>query len=90
LDVDRFKVINDTHGHAAGDAVLKEFAKRIRRAVRQRDTVARLPGDEFVAVLEDIEGNEVARAVAGDVLEVFNEPMKLGDLALSVGTPASA
>ncbi|MES2351788.1 MAG: sensor domain-containing diguanylate cyclase, partial [Pseudomonadota bacterium] len=54
LDVDKFKLINDTHGHAAGDAVLIEFARRLSGAVRATDTVARLAGDEFVVVFEQL------------------------------------
>ena len=60
LDVDHFKAINDTMGHAVGDAVLKEFANRLLLAVRETDTVARLAGDEFVIILESL--NEAAEA----------------------------
>jgi diguanylate cyclase (GGDEF)-like protein len=50
LDLDRFKAVNDTHGHAAGDLVLQEAARRLRAAVRHDDFVARLGGDEFVII----------------------------------------
>jgi diguanylate cyclase (GGDEF)-like protein/PAS domain S-box-containing protein len=66
LDLDRFKPINDTLGHAAGDALLKEMAARMRAALREEDTVARLGGDEFVILLPNI-GSE------GDALQVANK-----------------
>ncbi|WP_162579583.1 sensor domain-containing diguanylate cyclase [Variovorax sp. PBS-H4] len=68
LDIDHFKSINDTLGHAAGDDVLAEFARRLKDNVRVTDTVARLAGDEFVIVLENLERPEAASMVARKVI----------------------
>lgn len=85
IDVDSFKSINDSRGHAAGDAVLKEFARRLQRAVRGSDTVARLAGDEFVVLLERVRGPGQAEAVAAKVCAEMQPPFHLddGDLAVS-------
>jgi diguanylate cyclase (GGDEF)-like protein/PAS domain S-box-containing protein len=79
LDVDRFKHINDTYGHAAGDAVLVEFARRLKAAVRVTDTVGRLAGDEFVVVLEDLHTVDEARAVAGKIVTAMAGDWPLPD-----------
>ena len=69
LDIDRFKAINDTHGHGVGDVVLREFAAVLRRAVRGSDHVARIAGDEFVAVLEGLNRPEEAEQVAAKIVD---------------------
>ena len=69
LDIDHFKLINDTMGHAIGDAVLKEFAKRLLLSVRSTDTVARLAGDEFVVVLEGLGDASEAEKIAQKINE---------------------
>jgi diguanylate cyclase (GGDEF)-like protein len=85
LDVDRFKVINDSLGHLAGDAFLKEIARRLHGCVREPDVVARLAGDEFAILLEDVEVPAAAVAVAERVLEALSVPMQIAgrDLAPS-------
>lgn len=84
IDLDDFKEVNDHHGHAAGDAVLKEAARRFQLALRQGDTVARLGGDEFVLVIED-EGEQSAERVAGRLLGAFEAPFEVAGVQLSVG-----
>ena len=74
LDIDHFKIINDTHGHACGDEVLKEFGARIKSCVRQTDTAARLAGDEFVIVLEGLDQPDGAATVAGKIIEAMQLP----------------
>ena len=86
LDVDRFKSINDTHGHAVGDLVLCEFARRLRGCVRDTDTVARLAGDEFVILLEDLHDARAARQVAEKLLEAMRPPFETGHETLDVST----
>ena len=86
LDVDHFKQINDTHGHAAGDLVLIEFSRRLKAAVRETDTVARLAGDEFVVILEGLHGSEESSLVAAKVVQLMQQPMELEEVTLDVRT----
>ncbi|MGG7603094.1 sensor domain-containing protein [Massilia sp. BKSP1R2A-1] len=75
IDLDRFKNINDTLGHATGDYLLCEVAKRLCTAVRHSDTVARLGGDEFVVLLPDVGGAEECGQVAGKIIEALATPV---------------
>jgi diguanylate cyclase (GGDEF)-like protein/PAS domain S-box-containing protein len=75
VDLDRFKEVNDTMGHSAGDSLLKAVAERLVTAVRQSDLVARLGGDEFVIVIEEHEGPEEVMIVAQKVLAMVARPV---------------
>lgn len=86
LDVDKFKTINDTLGHATGDAVLKAFAQRLRGCVRETDLVCRLAGDEFVLVLEGLNLPTEAGLVADKVLAAVGQPLDLPDRQLHMST----
>ncbi|GGP21817.1 hypothetical protein GCM10010970_22360 [Silvimonas iriomotensis] len=77
LDLDRFKTVNDSLGHAAGDEVLKQVAQRLRGTVRRSDILARLGGDEFVVVLTDVKSSEQVTDVASHILAVFSDPFEL-------------
>ncbi len=84
LDLDRFKPVNDTHGHAMGDDLLNAVADRIREVVRETDTVARLGGDEFAVVLPAVPGEDLARLVATKIGAALARPFELGDPPLEV------
>jgi diguanylate cyclase len=84
LDLDRFKHINDSLGHRAGDAVLKEVSRRLLAAVRDIDTVARIGGDEFVIVLSPSTGREEATAVAQRLNEALRAPLTIRGVDIHV------
>ncbi|MDW8478955.1 MAG: EAL domain-containing protein [Xanthomonadales bacterium] len=77
LDLDRFKHINDSLGHAVGDRLLRAAGERLRRLVRESDTVARLGGDEFTVLLEDVQDLAQVEQTAERLLEAFREPLVL-------------
>jgi diguanylate cyclase (GGDEF)-like protein/PAS domain S-box-containing protein len=90
LDLDRFKVLNDGFGHAAGDALLKAVAERLARAVRDGDTVARQYGDEFLVLLPDLHQPVDAHLVAQKLLDALAQPIRLDEgreahVAASIG-----
>ncbi len=84
LDLDNFKPINDRFGHAVGDQVLQETARRLMETVRESDRVARFGGDEFVVVLNPVKGAGAALAVAGKVRQALLQPFAAGDFAGTV------
>ncbi len=77
FDFDRFKVINDSLGHNAGDALLKSIAERFRTHLRPRDTVARFGGDEFVVLLRDVTGEAQVREICARLIQLFAEPHQI-------------
>lgn len=84
VDLDGFKAINDTHGHAAGDCVLRETAQRLQDGIRDSDLAARLAGDEFLIVLRYLSGPEHAGTVAGKLIEALARPCLFRGQELSV------
>jgi len=79
IDLDRFKNVNDTHGHHTGDLLLREVADRLRQPVRDSDVIARLSGDEFVILLHQITDPAEAERVAAKLLEVLETPLRIED-----------
>lgn len=82
IDLDHFKAINDTHGHATGDQALREFARRINGCIRSVDLAVRLGGDEFAVLIEDIATPQSLQFVAEKLVAAMREPMVLGGLTL--------
>jgi diguanylate cyclase (GGDEF)-like protein len=84
IDLDHFKPINDTLGHAFGDSLLHEIAKRIRAAVRESDTPARIGGDEFVVLLRNVQHAEDALTVAEKIRQALNDPFTIEEHTVTV------
>ncbi|GAC1429960.1 MAG: hypothetical protein NVSMB68_02180 [Thermoanaerobaculia bacterium] len=86
LDVDHFKVVNDSLGHSVGDELLKQISSRLKSAVRDGDTVARVGGDEFTTVLQDLQRRDDAAVVAEKVLRTIAQPVDIGGHHVYVST----
>jgi len=86
VDLDDFKIVNDTKGHPAGDALLQEIGRRITGVLRSADTIARLGGDEFAVLLEDLESTEEATSVASRILETVASARSLDENGISFST----
>ena len=84
-DLDGFKAVNDTHGHAAGDMLLKVVAERLAGCLRRRDVVARQGGDEFALLLPDVGSNGLAQQLAERLIREVSAPIPLGDFTVKVG-----
>ena len=93
IDVDKFKAVNDRHGHAAGDAVLTTVADRLRATFRAEDTIARLGGDEFVIVCEDLQTPDDVNVLAVKTRSALAQPYVVAGqrlhLTASVGAAIS-
>ena len=84
LDLDNFKTANDTYGHPQGDLLLQAVTEQLRKCVRASDTVARMGGDEFTLIFENVSGADDAESLARKVLATFDRPIRFGDHELKV------
>jgi diguanylate cyclase (GGDEF)-like protein/PAS domain S-box-containing protein len=85
LDLDGFKDINDSHGHQAGDVILREAAGRLQQAMRQSDLIARVGGDEFCILVTGDAPTDAARSVADKLVQVCSEPLRFGNATVTLG-----
>lgn len=86
VDLDHFKAVNDSHGHATGDHLLTEISTRLQSCLREDDTLARLGGDEFIVLLPELDSSEHATRVARRLIEANARPYRCGDALLRVGS----
>jgi diguanylate cyclase (GGDEF)-like protein len=86
MDLDKFKSINDTYGHDAGDKLLVEFSLRLKRSVRHTDTVFRLAGDEFVILVEGLKSRQEAEKIAQKILDSMKDTVDLGEQTIMAST----
>lgn len=90
VDIDGFKSVNDMHGHAVGDIVLREIARRLSGAIRDVDFVARLGGDEFLVVVDHVSGSETLAAFGSRLIDEIEQPYSVGDRLFSVSASIGA
>jgi diguanylate cyclase (GGDEF)-like protein len=91
LDLDGFKKINDNYGHQAGDALLKQFAERLTMNVRKSDTVARLAGDEFMIILEELtEPEHNVQTIASKIIQAMAQSFIIAGEAIDITTSIGA
>jgi diguanylate cyclase (GGDEF)-like protein len=86
LDIDSFKAINDEYGHPAGDAVLLEFSRRLRKNIRTNDQIGRIGGDEFWVILNGIDSSKDLASAAQKLVDCCNEPCKTDQHLISFST----
>jgi diguanylate cyclase (GGDEF)-like protein len=86
LDIDNFKNVNDSMGHAIGDKLLHAFASRLKQCLRSSDTVARFGGDEFILLLDDIKEAQDAVVISNKILQAMRQPFNLGNKPLNITT----
>ncbi|HQQ75460.1 MAG TPA: diguanylate cyclase, partial [Pseudomonadales bacterium] len=86
VDLDRFKIINDTFGHTTGDMLLQSAAERLRTAVRRNDLIARYGGDEFVVVMENLGSRNIAASTAQDIIDSMLKPFKINNHEMYIGS----
>lgn len=84
VDIDRFKPVNDRYGHAVGDMLLQRIGKRMKQCLRELDTIARIGGDEFMAILPDVNEAEDAVSIAERLRQSIEEPFAVGHAILAV------
>lgn len=85
MDLDRFKLVNDTYGHPVGDKLLKIVAERLTGCLRNHDTIARLCGDEFTVILENVKHVNTARFIAQKIIDVLSEPAFIDNNKIFIG-----
>ncbi len=85
IDLDRFKAVNDLYGHVTGDELLQQVAERLRDSVREADTVARFGGDEFVIVLQQVQGADEVATLANRIIGLISRPYRLGERSITIG-----
>lgn len=86
IDLDKFKPLNDNYGHAVGDLVLQEVARRLCNSIRESDSVSRIGGDEFVVLLQEIDSEEIAVMVAEKIRKSLNQPFEVAEKMLSISS----